>query len=272
LPPGKQECIHFGIRICPVRGLVPGSLPESPNPGAGMRRRPSTAADRAGRAHRVYEALRELIVRGRLAPGSRLVETDIAQRLQVSRTPVRGALQRLQQEGYIVDSPALRQSRPTVAPLTREDATELFEIVGHLEALAARRAARFAPGARTPLVRELTAINQRFRRLTLAERREDDRLFRLDEEFHQCYVEAGAGPRLRTLHLTVKPQAERYERLYVSFLSGELQTSADEHDAIVGAIEAGRPAAAEQAVRTNWENAARRLGKVIARVGELGRW
>jgi DNA-binding GntR family transcriptional regulator len=49
----------------------------------------------------VYERLRGLIVRGQLAPGARLVERDIADRLGTSRTPVRSALQRLQQERYV---------------------------------------------------------------------------------------------------------------------------------------------------------------------------
>ena len=48
------------------------------------------------RPQQVYERLRELIIDGRLAPGARIVETDVAARLGVSRTPVRGALQRLQ--------------------------------------------------------------------------------------------------------------------------------------------------------------------------------
>src|SRR6478672_9936126 len=93
------------------------------------------------RPQQVYERLRELIVDGRLAPGTRIVETEVAERLGVSRTPVRGALQRLQQEGYVVDSPTLQQTRPTVAPLTSEDAHELFLLVGALEGLAASRAA-----------------------------------------------------------------------------------------------------------------------------------
>ncbi len=53
-------------------------------------------AARTDRPKQVYKQLRELIVLGRSAPGSRLVETDIATRFGVSRTPVRGALQRLQ--------------------------------------------------------------------------------------------------------------------------------------------------------------------------------
>ena len=53
------------------------------------------------RGTQAYEHLRELIVLGRLAPGSRLIETEIADRLGLSRTPIRSALQRLMQEGYI---------------------------------------------------------------------------------------------------------------------------------------------------------------------------
>src|ERR687889_2594538 len=101
---------------------------------------PATSRKRA-RPQQVYERLRELIIDGRLAPGTRIVETEVAARLGVSRTPVRGALQRLQQEGYVVDSPTLQQTRPTVAPLTSDDARDLFLLVGALEGLAAYRAA-----------------------------------------------------------------------------------------------------------------------------------
>jgi DNA-binding GntR family transcriptional regulator len=220
----------------------------------------------------VYEQLRTLIVHGRLAPGSRLVETDIATRFQVSRTPVRGALQRLQQEGYIVDSPSMRQSRPTVAPLTQEDATELFDIVGVLEGLSARLAAELPQLRRAALAKEMNGLNLEFKRTAQASRPDHNRLYELDERFHGAYVEAASGSRLRALHHAVKPQAERYERLYVSFLTGEIVTSVREHDAIVAAISAGKPDLAEAAVHSNWHNAASRLSAVIERAGERGRW
>jgi DNA-binding GntR family transcriptional regulator len=229
-------------------------------------------AARKDRPQRVYEQLRTLIVHGRLAPGSRLVETDIATRFQVSRTPVRGALQRLQQEGYIVDSPAMRQSRPTVAPLTQEDATELFDIVGVLEGLSARLAAELPANRRAALAKEMTALNAEFKRTAQAARPDHNRLYELDERFHSAYVDAAAGPRLRALHHAVKPQAERYERLYVSFLTGEIVTSVREHEAIVTAIANGKPDAAEASVHQNWHNAASRLASVIERAGERGRW
>lgn len=231
-----------------------------------------TGPRRSARPEYVYRKLRELIVRGQLAPGTRIVETDVANRLSVSRTPVRGALQRLQQEGYIMDTPLLQQSRPMVAPLTREDANELFSIVAELEGLAARFAATAPPAQREALANQLTDINEQFKRAADAKQQNHNRLWELDERFHRCYVEAGAGPRLIALHNAVKPQAERYERLYVSLLSRDLSPSVMEHGAIIRAIKSGKPDTAQAAVQNNWRNAARRLGAVIENVGERGRW
>ncbi len=230
------------------------------------------APQRAARPELVYRKLRELIVRGQLAPGTRIVETDVSQRLGVSRTPVRGALQRLQQEGYIVDSPALQQSRPTVAPLTREDAHELFSILAEVEGLAARFAASRPAAQREKLALELAAINAQFRKAADAKQQNHNRLWELDERFHRRYVEVAAGPRLLTLFEAVKPQAERYERIYVSLLSRDLTASVNEHAQIIRAIKQGNVDAAQAAVQTNWRNAAERLATVITNVGERGQW
>ncbi len=231
-----------------------------------------TPPARAARPELVYRKLRELIVRGQLAPGTRIVETDVSQRLGVSRTPVRGALQRLQQEGYIVDSPALQQSRPTVAPLTREDAHELFSILAEVEGLAARFAAACPAPQREKLCAELTSINAQFRKAADAKQQNHNRLWELDEKFHRRYVEVAAGPRLLALFEAVKPQAERYERIYVSLLSRDLTPSVTEHTHIIRAIKQGNVDAAQAAVQTNWRNAAERLATVITNVGERGQW
>lgn len=229
-------------------------------------------ARRGARPELVYRRLRELIVRGQLAPGTRIVETDVALRLGVSRTPVRGALQRLQQEGYIVGSPTLQQSRPMVAPLTREDARELFFILAEVEGLAARFAAQRGKEGRERLAEELGVINEQFRKASEARQHNHNRLWELDEKFHRHYVEVSAGPRLLALHDAVKPQAERYERLYVSLLARDLTTSVNEHGAIVRAIRSGNADTAQAAVQANWRNAAERLGAVIDSVGERGQW
>lgn len=224
------------------------------------------------RPTQVYERLRSLIVGGQIAPGTRLVEVDIAARLNVSRTPVRAALQRLQQEGYVLLSPGLQQARQVVAPLTQDDARELFHLVGELEALAAEGAAGLTPGVRRALVADLRTLNRQLDREAKKTRPDHGRIQDLDERFHARYVEVGAGPRLSALHTAVKPQAQRYERLYISMLSGEIATSVAEHDDIVRAIGAGDAQTAHETVRTNWRNAAERLAAAITRTGERGAW
>ncbi|MGH7719378.1 MAG: GntR family transcriptional regulator, partial [Gemmatimonadaceae bacterium] len=100
-----------------------------PSPSSRAPRERTDSTDgRGDRPAAVYLQLRTLIVEARLAPGSRLVESELASRLGVSRTPVRSALQRLQQEGYVIATPNLQNARLTVAPLTREDAREIFHV------------------------------------------------------------------------------------------------------------------------------------------------
>ena len=220
----------------------------------------------------MYQRLRDLIVQGLLAPGSRVVETEVAARLGVSRTPVREALQRLQQEGFVVGAPGAQQARLTVAPLTRADVHELLNIVGELEGLAARWAAGLEISERRALTRELKGLNADFHKTGRATPIDHGRLYEADERLHRKIVEASAGPRLFALHDSVKPQAERYIRMYISMLTSDIKASAGEHDAIIDAIDSGEADSAQHAVQTNWRHAADRIGKVIEVAGERGSW
>lgn len=252
-----------------------GRLSLSPMPEVtktGRQHQPVTKrATRGDRIVRAYEQLRDLIISGRLSPGSRIIESDIAERLGVSRTPVRSALHRLQQEGFVASSGIGRDQRLIVTPLTQSDGREVLLIVGHLEGLAAREAASLAPELRKPLVRTLREIN---RELAIASRTRGGhaRAFELDLRFHRGYVEGVVGSRLLALHRAIKPQSERYTRLYVNALLDELPTSVKEHEVIIRGIASGNPAAAQAAVETNWHNASQRLSAVIAQYGERGLW
>lgn len=243
------------------------SAPASRNSSASLRNNGA----RQDNVSRVYEELRALIVSGQLPPGARIAERAVVGRLGLSRTPVRSALHRLQQEGFIASSGQGRDQRLIVTPLTQSDGRELLLIVGHLEGLAAREAASLPPELRRPLVRRLREIN---RQLGIASRTRGahSRAFELDLEFHRTYVEEIVGPRLLALHRAIKPQSERYTRLYVNVLLDELPTSVKEHEKIIRGIAAGDPDAAQSAVETNWRNAAHRLEKVIAEHGERGLW
>jgi DNA-binding GntR family transcriptional regulator len=219
-----------------------------------------------------YERLRDLIVQGKLGPGVRLIETELSERLGMSRTPLRTALYLLNQEGYVEAVGEGRQSRLSVAPLTQEDATEIFDIVGEIEGLAARRAAALPAVAREALVTELRAVNAAMRAAAAHRPPSPSETIRLDGEFHRAYVEAGAGRRLLSFFRSVKPHADRFIYLYYTTLTTEIIVSTQEHDIIIDAIAAGDTAAALRAVQTNWRNAAERLAKSITAIGERGVW
>jgi len=234
---------------------------------------------RSGRTERVsnlrksYQRIRDMIVHGRLAPGGRIVEAELAEHLGVSRTPVRGALHMLQREGFIISAAGDRtKERLTVAPLTKEDAGELYAIIGHLEGLAVRKTAQLDLAARSVVVEKLRELNAGLRELALAGRRDPNLIFDLDTSFHQTVVEVSAGPRLRGLLRAVKPQAERYWRLYASGIVELLGLMVDEHAGIIQALEQGDCDRAERAIQTNWLNGAERLFRVIDTVGERGSW
>ena len=184
---------------------------------------------------------------------------------------MRSALHRLEQEGFVAPAGRGRERRLIVSPLTRDDGEEVYLIVGHLEGLAARMAAGLSAPRRKALATRLRQLN---RELALEARKREDaaRVFELDLEFHRSYVEGVVGPRLLTLHRAIKPQSERYSRLYVTVLLDELSASVKEHERIAAAIAKGDPDAAQRAAETNWHNAARRLAHIIAQHGERGSW
>ena len=242
----------------------------TPTPPPAATVSPVDAEARSDTVSRVYQELRGLIVWGHLPPGARIAERAVAERLGLSRTPVRSALHRLQQEGFVSSVGRGQDQRLIVAPLTQDDGREIILIVGHLEGLAAHTAASLPDDQRKQIVARLRQINRDL--VAGSKRREFTRVFDLDQAFHRAYVEDVVGPRLLALHRSIKPQIERYTRLYISALVDELPTSVKEHDVIIRAIATGDALGAQRAVETNWRNAAARLSRVIGQLGERGSW
>jgi DNA-binding GntR family transcriptional regulator len=238
----------------------------------GVHRESRSVAQRRDRPTEAYEQLRQLIITGQLAPGNRITELDIAGRLGVSRTPARAVLQRLGEQGYVLSPNPGKQSRVVVAPLTADDARELYAIVGEIEGLAACWAARLQPARRTPLVQELERVNDEIRRLGAAEAANASRIFELDMAFHRCYVRAIHAPRLHGLHDSISAHRERYVRLYASTLVHHVGAPVSEHARIIQGIRRGSATLAQEAVRTHYAHAIERLSAVIVAVGERGSW
>ena len=218
-----------------------------------------------------FQEIRELIVHGKLSPGTWIVEGDLAKHLAMSRTPIRGALHWLQREGYVHVQRNVSKSRMFVAPLTRDDAAELYSIIGQLEGMAGRRVAALPREERSSVAEKLTAINQRLAKIDRLRAPAGESIFDLDRDFHRLIIASGAGPRLSVLHAAIEPQTERYWRLYASAIH-DLHESVQEHERIIAAVLAGNADKLEASLKENWNNGAQRLARLIEAFGERGSW
>ncbi len=246
---------------------MPAARPRKP------RAAPRSSARLRRLADTAYARLRESIVTLRLAPGAPLTELDLCKRLGISRTPVRAALLRLEQEGLVTASHH-RSGRVAVAPLTADDMRELFLMVGALDGVAARLAAELPEAARQAVVREGQALNGRLRELSTADLTDIRAAQDLDIQFHRCYEEAAAGPRLKAKLDALHARRERYVRVYTEalLLTHSVEESLDEHLAILCAIGDGRGEEAERLATFNYRNGLERYRRIVATHGERGNW
>ena len=217
-----------------------------------------------------YEKLRDLIVRGRLAPGARLIEVELAGVLGVSRTPVREAIARLVQDGLAVPARRSARTQVAVAPLTEADLHELYTIMGALEGAAATTVRAMTPPERKALAAQMTKAHDAFERIGKGHPADFVRLFESHNAFHAVFVERCATRRLRALIEQVRPHIDRYEFMYAGMVGPDYSETFAEHRAIIRAIRSAGGGRAEQAVRANWLNSARRLSAAVSRLPSLG--
>nr|MBA3404785.1 GntR family transcriptional regulator [Gemmatimonadaceae bacterium] len=193
----------------------------------------TSAALRVDRPSQVYDRLRALIIRGRMSPGVRVVENDIAERLGVSRTPAREAILRLYQEGFLIATDTSRRVELAVAPLTSEDLVDLYGIMAALEGNASRGVEALSLSTRRDLVRNLKTLEAGFEAAANQRRIDYDRVFECHNAFHERLVGATAGPRHRALIETVRPQVDRYEWVYAPLVGPDYSATFAEHAAII---------------------------------------
>lgn len=186
-----------------------------------------------------YSLILDAIDRGEYRPGDRLVESEMAEKLNVSRTPIREALQRLETQSLLT-----REGRSLiVASLSHDEMAELYAVRMELEALAARLAARHAAPEEVRVLQAMAAEDR-----TLAG--DPDALARANRRFHSQIHNASHNRFLRQqLGLVYRSMA----LLATTSLAvpGRSDSTLDEHDAIVAAIAARDEAAADAALRAH---------------------
>jgi len=199
---------------------------------------------------RVYVAVKAWIVDGILLPGERLRDVELAERLGVSRMPVREALTRLADEGYI-QMAANRWTR--VAPADPADADRIYPILAALEVLAIRLAAPHLGPAAIARMRE---SNERLRRAI--ETGDAVTASREDRELHGVYIDATRNPELIEILASLKAKLGRLEIVYFGG-SVIAVRSADEHDHLIDALAQADVEAAVAIVTRNWQQSYERI-------------
>lgn len=177
---------------------------------------------------RIRDVLLRRIVTGDLAPGSNLTETRLAQELGASRTPLRHALIRLEQEGFVVLEP---NRGFFVAPLSSEEAHELYPILSTLEQLALREA---LPDR--DRVRELFRRNAEY---AATPPNDLEAIVAANFAWHEALLAHCTNRRLMTLIRTIREQVYRYELAFFSPGEERLAKSVELHRRILEALERG---------------------------------
>lgn len=193
-----------------------------------------------------YERLLEEIASGKLAPGTRLREVELAGRLGISRTPVRDAIRQLEADGLVVHTPRVGA---TIRSLDYAEVMELYEMRAVLEGTAARLAARAASDVE---IAEMESLNAE---LGAAEG-DARRSFALNKQFHRTLLDAA---RNRYLAKSVNSLEKTLLILGPSTLSesDRVRAAVAEHAAVLEALRAHDGARAEQLMRQHIEAAHR---------------
>ncbi|HEX2987736.1 MAG TPA: GntR family transcriptional regulator [Chloroflexota bacterium] len=190
----------------------------------------------------VYQSLREAILDGRLVPGQRLVAGNLAAELGVSRMPVREALSRLQQDGFVKATP---HREVVVAGFSERDVVEIYDIRSVLEAHAAGLCAVHATPGELEQLRELVGGMQQ-----ALEDGDLERVRRLDNDFHHTLFNTCGSGQLAQLLTQLWDQCLYYRSLAVS-LNRNPARSLEHHQQIVAALERHDHQNAEKWIHTH---------------------
>ena len=223
-----------------------------------MQQKAPTTSPEHSNATRVYLALKEAIVTNRFAPGEGLAEQRLADLYQVSRTPVREAIQRLAKDGLVEMVP---RRGAFVARISLEDAVEIFRMREALEGMAARIAAPVMPEGEIDRLRhtlELAAALPNGQRLQA--------MYEAGGLVHEAVLRASGSQRLRAAVNQLLDQITRLRVLAIS-AKGRIEQSYEQHLAILAALGERDPDGSEREMRAHLRSTLETITQLIMRGG-----
>ena len=194
---------------------------------------------------KVYRVLKESIVKGFLEPGTKLLENRIAEEMQVSRTPVREAMQKLVAEGFVKTTPNQTMVVTEVSP---EDVKEVLQIRGVLEGLAARIAAKKINR------QEIDELGKLVAQMSLHVTEENLSSYcKVDDEFHDLILNICGNKWIIQIRDNLGSFIYRF-RIKSLSVPGRLKCSLKEHQAIMEALKKHDSVEADRLSQVHMEN------------------
>lgn len=189
------------------------------------------AAKPRSSSHRAIDELRDLIFSGELAAGSDHLETELAERLKMSRTPIREALLALEGQGLLEMRP---RKGVRILALSPKDMRDIYEILTALESVAARNAARAGYGEK-----DLAGLASAIDDMDSALAANDLRTWaQADDRFHAELVRLGGNSRIATVVANMADQVRR-ARAVTLFMREKPHKSNHDHRQVMEAIRKG---------------------------------
>ena len=199
----------------------------------------------------VLEMLRQRILSGELAAGTRLVQSELALSMEVSTTPVREALRDLASEGLVTFDPHVGA---VVQRLSDDEFKEIYEVRMMLEPMAIRRAV----GSMTRKL--LDRLEQLHRRML--EETSPSQWVQLNRDFHLGIYETGVSPRIAAIIRSLQDASVMYVGVALG-KPGLLSEANEGHGAIMSALRAGDPDAAAEATLHHLQSSMRAFDGVL---------
>ena len=193
----------------------------------------------------VFNTLRQAILKGELAPGERLMEIQLAERLGVSRTPIREAIRKLELEGLVLMIP---RKGAEVAKISEKSLRDVLEVRRSLEELAIELACQ------RMTEEEVDALEQTQEEFTAAVACGDAmKIAETDETYHDVIYKGTGNDRLVQILNNLREQMYRYRLEYIKD-EDKRQILLLEHDKILKAVKLRRVEEAKEAMREHIDN------------------
>ena len=204
----------------------------------------------------VFNTLRQANLKGELKPGERLMEIQLAQRLGVSRTPIREAIRKLELEGLVIMIP---RKGAEVAHITEKDMRDVLEVRCTLEELAVELACKHV----TPeYIAELRAANKIFESAIVS--RDLMSIVDADVQFHDVVYSMTGNARLIQIINKLREQMYRYRLEYIKDARSH-SILISEHEDIIDKIEKNEVDAAKSVIRQHIQNQEKGIVRLLKR-------